>query len=359
MTFKNIAARKPSRAAASGRRYARGVIGAVEGGWATGRTRVVAVVVLAAVAAVAATIGIVLLQTRGESTTAPGAVTKARAGAPPLWLDFGVRTDSEARALAGAQTLYNRGDRAAAAAVFARYHSVDAQIGSAFADWPHGSLDAMKHLVATNPGNGAALLHLGWAYYWSGRNEDAVTTWQRVAKTFADSPAGVDAQTALHPAMAPGLPIIVASVAPPAAVAALPAGQELRALARAAAKPDANAKLLYGIALWNLRRPVSAERQLEAAAALAPHDPAVLTAAAVGAFTKSDPVRAFSRLGPLTGVFPRAAVVRLHLGLVLIWTGQIQKGERQLRLAVADGPKTVYGQQANLLIRRLSKNGTK
>ncbi len=104
---------------------------------------------------------------------------------------------------------------------------------------------------------------------------------------------------------------------------------------------------------------MSAERQFRAAAALAPHDPAVLTAAAVGAFTKSNPVRAFSQLGPLTGVFPRAPVVRFHLGLLLIWTGQITKGERQLRLAIADGPQTVYGKQARLLLARLPHNGTK
>jgi hypothetical protein len=81
------------------------VIGAVEGGRATGRTRVVAFVALAAVAAVAATIGVTLIQTRGESTTVPGAVTKPRAGAPPLWLDFGVRSDTVARPLAGAHAL--------------------------------------------------------------------------------------------------------------------------------------------------------------------------------------------------------------------------------------------------------------
>jgi tetratricopeptide (TPR) repeat protein len=335
------------------------VIGAVEGGRATGRTRVVAIVALAAAAAVAVTIGTTLIQTRGESTTAPGAVTKPRAGAPPLWLDFGVRSDAQARALAGAQTLYTNGRRAQAGEVFARYDSLEAQIGTAFSRWPNGTLDELKHLVAAHPLSSLVLLHFGWALYWSGRNADAIAAWTRAAAAQPDSPAAVDAQTALHPTMAPSLPVIVASVSPPAAVADLPAAAELQALAHAAVKPDANAKLLYGIALWNLRRPVSAERQFRAAAALAPHDPAVLTAAAVGAFTKSNPVRAFSQLGPLTGVFPRAPVVRFHLGLLLIWTGQIKKGERQLRLAIADGPQTVYGKQARLLLARLPHNGTK
>src|SRR2546425_174283 len=60
------------------------------------RSRVLTVVALAAAAAVAGTVGVTLLQTRGETTkTAPSsaAVTRPRAGAPPLVLDFGVRAD--------------------------------------------------------------------------------------------------------------------------------------------------------------------------------------------------------------------------------------------------------------------------
>jgi len=334
------------------------VIAVAEGG-RPARTRVVGVVALVAAAAVAVTVGVTLLQTRDETTTAPGAVTKPRAGSPPLWLDFGVRTDPQARSLAAAQSLYNHGSHAAAAKVFARYGSLDAQIGAAFARWPDGTLDTMKHLVAAHPGSSLALLHLGWALYWSGRTADAVSAWQRAATLEPDSPAAVDAQTALHPTMAPGLPYILTAISPPPAVQKLPAAQELAALARAAARPDANAKLLYGVSLWNLKRPVSAERELQAAAALAPHDAAIRTAAAVGAFTKSDPVRAFSRLGPLTGVFPNAPVVRLHLGLLLIWTGQVKKGERQLRLAIAESPDSSFGEQAKALLVRLTTSGTK
>ena len=178
------------------------MIGAVEGGRATGRTRVVAIVALAAAAAVAVTIGTTLIQTRGESTTAPGAVTKPRAGAPPLWLDFGVRSDAQARALAGAQALYTNGRRAQAGTVFARYDSLEAQIGAAFSRWPNGTLDDLKHLVASHPLSSLVLLHFGWALYWSGRNADAIAAWQRAAAAQPDSPAAVDAQTALHPTMA-------------------------------------------------------------------------------------------------------------------------------------------------------------
>jgi tetratricopeptide (TPR) repeat protein len=323
------------------------------------RTRVLAVVALAAAATVTGVVGVTLLQTRGEHTTVPGAVSAPRKGAPPLEFDFGVRTDAEARALAGAANLYNAGHRAEEAAVFARYHSLEAEIGAAFAAWPGHALEDLKRIVSSHPHSALAELHLGWAYYWSGRNADAATAWKRAQAVQPDSPAAVDAETHLHPGMAPGLPYLVTALSPPHAVTILPAARQLPALARAAARADAKAKLLYGLALWNLRRPVSAEREFTAAAALAPHDPVAQTAAAVGSFSKDRPVTAFARLGPLTAVFPKAAVVRFHLGLLLIWTRQLKKGERQLRFAIADNPKSVYAGQARALLDDLGKNGTK
>ena len=134
---------------------------------------------------------------------------------------------------------------------------------------------------------------------------------------------------------------------------------QLRVLVRAARRPDAQAKLRYGVALWRLWRRVSAERQFEAAARLAPNDPAARTAAAVGAFTKRGPVRAFGRLGPLTGEFPKAAVVRFELGLLLIWTRQSRKGEAQLRLAIAEEPESVYAEEARRFLDAIAKTGTK
>lgn len=323
------------------------------------RARVLAVVALAAAATVTGAVGVTLLQTRGEHTTEPGAVSAPRKGAPPLEFDFGVRSDPEAGALARAADLYNAGHRAEAAAIFARYHSLEAQIGAAFAGWPGHGLDDLKRIVSAHPHSALAELHLGWAYYWSGRNADAVAAWKLAAQVQPDSPAAVDAETHLHPGMAPGLPYLVTPLSPPPAVTRLPAEQQLAALARGAARPDAKAKLLYGLALWNLRRPVSAEREFTAAAALAPHDPVAQTAAAVGSFSKDHPVTAFARLGPLTGVFPKAPVVRFHLGLLLIWTRQVKKGEQQLRLAIADNPKSIYAKQARALLADLVKNGTR
>lgn len=320
------------------------------------RARVLTIVAGAAVLAVAGTVGITLLQTRGETTERPGAVTKPLAGVPTLWFEFGTRGDREARDLSRAASLLNKGKRKPAAAIFARYHSLQAQIGSAFAAWPDHGLDKLKRLAATHPGSPVALLHLGYAYAWSGRVADAVSAEERVAADFPDAPESVQAENILYPRMVPDLPPIVATVALPSAPSR---SAQLRILARAAERPDAQAKLRYGLALWRLWRRRSAERQFEAAAKLAPRDPTVRTAAAVAAFTKGNPVRAFGRLGPLTGEFPKAAVVRFHLALLLFWTRQLAKGVDQFRLAIADEPRSVYATEARQFLSALQKTGTK
>ncbi|MDX6493174.1 MAG: Tetratricopeptide repeat, partial [Gaiellaceae bacterium] len=119
------------------------------------------------------------------------------------------------------------------------------------------------------------------------------------------------------------------------------------------------AKLLYGVALQRVERPVSAERQFAAAAALAPGNPEAQVAAAVGRFDKDDPSAAFSRLGPLSKRFPRAPTVRFHLGLLLLWLNDLPDARKQLRLARAQGPGTPLGQEANRFLVRLSSIGTK
>jgi Flp pilus assembly protein TadD len=151
------------------------------------------------------------------------------------------------------------------------------------------------------------------------------------------------------------LPYIVLDFQPPRSITRLPVARELAAAARAAARPDEHAKLVYGWLLWNLKRPVSAERQFAAAAKLAPNDPLARTAAAVGLFTKSDPVRAFGHLGPLTGVFPKSPAVRFHLGLLLLWVGERKKAAEQLHLALAYGSQTVYASPARQLLQSLGK----
>lgn len=314
------------------------------------------IVAVAAGIAVAGTVGVTLLQGHGQGTTAPGSVTKPRQGRPPVFLDFGARSDREASDLANAAQLLNGGKTQQASAIFARYHSLPAEIGTAFADWPDGSLDEMKHLVATHAQSPAAQFNLGMAYYWSGRVGDAARTWRGVAAHDPDSAESVEAENLLYPGDAKGLPFIVTPIAVPAAPSI---GAQLRRAARAARNGDAVAKLRYGLVLWQLWHRVSAEKQFDAAAKLAPNDPVMQTVAAVGAFTKRAPARAFGRLGPLTATFPHAAVVRFHLALLLVWTKQPAKALAQLRLTIADEPRSLYAKEARKLLAALGHHGTK
>lgn len=324
------------------------------------RARVLAVVGLAAVVAAGGVVGVTLLQTRGETTTVPGAVVAPRPGYPPLQLEFGVRRDAQAQALAAAQARYNHGQVAGAAAVFARYGSLEARLAAAFAAWKRTGLDAVERLAAAHPRSAVAQLHLGWADYWAGRNADALAAWERAASLGADSPYGVDAQDALHPSFGiPGLPPLVTGTTLPPAIAKLPLAQQLARLQAAAAGGGETEKLRYGLALWNLRRPVSAERQFAAAAKLAPDDPVARVAAAVGRFTKSAPAKAFGKLGPLTAVFPKSPVVEFHLGLLLLWIAERKKALEHLRATVADAPQSIYAKDARELLAKLTNNGTK
>jgi len=296
---------------------------------------VVGIVALCASVAVAVIVGGTVLQSRGEHTTVPGAVTAPRPGKPVLQLELGLRRDAEARALAQAQTLLDRLNRPAqAAAIFGRYASLEAKLGLAFAHWTGPeSLAAVKAITDGAPDSAAALLNLGWANFQAGRNADAASAWQQAASRFPDSPYAVDALAALNPGVAQGLPPIVVD---PSAVAA-----------------KARADLKAGVQAWDLKHVVTARRLLNTAARLDPRSPETLVAAAVARFSPDNSRAPFPLLGPLSGEFPHDSIVRLHLGVLLLWRRELAKGKEQLRLAAAEQPGSVYARQALLLLRAL------
>jgi tetratricopeptide (TPR) repeat protein len=315
------------------------------------RTRVYATVLAAAVLVAGGVVVITWLQARGEPTSA--ATVKARKGIPPLLFDFGLRNDREVQDLARGAALLKAGRRAQAEALFARYHDVQAQLGTAFAKWP--DLDEVEHIAAAHPDSAVAQLHLGLALVYAGRDADAATTLKRVETQFPDSPSSVDAENLLYSRDFPGLPYLIVPVTVPAAPTL---AQQVAIAARDARRDDAQAKLRYGVMLWRLQHRVSARRWLDAAAK---RDPSAetLTAAAVSAFTKRNPVAAFGRLGPLTGRYPNAPVVRFHLGILLLWTHQLAKAKTQLQMVLASHPDSLYGKEARKLLAALGPNGTK
>ena len=124
-------------------------------------------------------------------------------------------------------------------------------------------------------------------------------------------------------------------------------------LRRRAQQGSTRDHLLFGAALQRLGRPLSARREFERAAASSPVDPEALTAVAVGLFDKGRPARALSRLGPLSRRFPKAATVRFHLGLLLVWMGSVDAAKRQFGLARAAEPGSRLARQSDEFLRRL------
>lgn len=321
------------------------------------RLRVWLAVGAASLAAAGTTVG-VTLATRTPTPKTAAASAKPRPGAPPLLLDLGVRTDPEAQALRRGSALYDRGRRTAARAIFAAHPSVEARVGAALAAWPSG-FAALRELADANPRSALVQLELGLADFWRGDLAPARAAWRR-AKTLApDTLYAVRAGDFLHPELPiPDLPHFQPSFASPPEVAKLGPPAQLAFLRAQARTGGVRAKLLYGAALEKLYRPVSAEREFAAAARLAPDDAEAQVAAAVGLFDKDRPSRAFARLGPLAKRFPHVATVRFHLGLLLLWLGQVPQARAQFRLAVAAGPHSTLGREASLFLQRLRKVGS-
>ena len=204
------------------------------------------------------------------------------------------------------------------------------QVREALRAWPAGTVRRLRILAARYPGSGLVRLELGLALAFSGQQEEAARAWREAERVQPDSPSAVRAQDLRYPGTAPGLPPYVPSFERPTTVA--------------------QSHLLNGAVLQQALRPISAEREFAAAARAAPNDPEALTAAAVGLYDKDRPALAFSRLGPLVRRFPHAQTVRFHLGLLLIYFGDMPRARRELALARAEAPRTRLGKRAETLL---------
>ena len=320
------------------------------------RARIIVIAGAAACLAAGGTVALAVITSNGKGGNENKPVPLS--GAPPLALDLGVRTDPEATSLRQAERLYSSKRRAAAGRIFSRYHSPAAQIGAAFSTWPGSGLATLQRLAQEHAQDSLVLLHLGYANLWAGDTEQATAAWRRATSAQPDTMSAQRADDALHPGFPPGEPLFVPSFAPPARLARLSPPRQFELLAKDAAKQDAHAKLLYGVALQRLGHRMSAQRQYDAAVRLDPGDPETQVAAAVGRFDKSKPSAAFSRLGPLTKRYPHAATVRFHLGLMLLWMaraqpGALAEGKRQLRLARKEQPDSPLAREAKRLLAGL------
>lgn len=315
--------------------------------------RVVVLTAAAAAAAVALVVGVVALQTDPVDVAAPA--PKARRGAPPLTLELGVRSDPEAVALRRAARLYADAKRQRAAQSFARLGSVEARVGQAFARWPDGTVDRMNRLAGLHPQDAVVQLNLGVALFWAGL-PGAEDAWRAAAASEPDTAYAVVAGNLLHPDYAKGLPIFVTTTPLPSALEGLTPPQQLELLRRGAER-SVEGKLLYGVALQRLGMQRSAERVFIQAAREAPGNAEAQVAAAVGRFDKARPAEAFSRLGPLTRRFPDRATVRFHLGLLLLWSGEVKEARTQLVRATTVEPGSALAREARRYLDELDKAG--
>lgn len=301
----------------------------------------VAAVAAAAVAVVAAAV----VSSNGDSATTTTPAPEPREGRPPLSFALGFRTDAEAQDLARAAAAYQRGDSKAAAALFAKHDSLEAKVGSALVTWPDGSLDRLEQLAKLYPGIAVVQLHLGLARLWANEG-DAVAAWRSTIEAEPDTPYAIVAGNLLHPQLPRGLPAFIPSFAASPEITRLPPAHQLEALRRAAELAGVRERLLYGVGLQRVGRPVSASRVFGQAARRAPGDVEALVADAVGRFDKDAPERAFGRLGPLTRTYPNEPSVRFHLGVLLLWTGRIEPAKRQFRLAARSQPGSPLAREA-------------
>ena len=306
---------------------------------------------LAALAAVVVAAATVLTADDPDESPAAAPEPQPREGFPPLALSLGIRDDAEARDLRRASALYEEGRREEAGRIFARHDSLEAKLGAAFAAWPAGE-DRIEQLGALYPRSALVQLHVGLARFWAGTG-GAPTAWREARDVEPDTPYAVRADDLIHPELAPGLPVFTPSF-PYRIEGDTPAVQ----LDRLRADESVRGRLLYGIALQRLGRPVSARRAFADALALEPDDVDALVADAVGRYEKSDPAASFSRLGPLTRRFPGAATVRFHLGVLLLWQRDVEEATRQLRLARTTEPGSRIAREAQRYLDEVAKAGT-
>jgi tetratricopeptide (TPR) repeat protein len=207
---------------------------------------------------------------------------------------------------------------------------VSREVRQALAAWPAGTGRRLRILAARYPASSLVRYELGVALALTGQPDDAERAWRDAERVQPDSPSAVRAQDLRYPKTPPGLPPFVPGFV--------------------RAKSAVERRLLRGAAFQQALRPVSAEREFAAAAKAAPDNAEALTAAAVGLYDKDRPAAAFSRLGPLARRFPRSQTVRFHLGLLLIYFGDLPRARRELALARAEGPATPLGKRAKQLL---------
>jgi tetratricopeptide (TPR) repeat protein len=294
-----------------------------------------------------------------DTSDAAAATGPAEPRPPALELAVTDRDDPQARELRRAEGLYERGQTEAAHRRFERLlarhpDSVEAAIGAAITSWPEGTVRTLQTLAADHPDSAVVRLNLGLALLAEGDLEAAQAAWQEAEAADPDTPAALSAEDLLHPESPPGRPQFFVEDYP-TDVAGMDIGERIATLTRRAERGNTpRAWLLLGSTLEQAGHRISARAAYDRALRLDPESLDAKVAAAVGRFDKDTPADAFSRLGPLARDSPDAAVVRYHLGLLLLWLADLDGARKQLEQAKESEPDAFYGRQAERLLTRLA-----
>jgi tetratricopeptide (TPR) repeat protein len=317
---------------------------------------------LAALAAVGV-VGAALLQdTSPKATSSTSASTSVPAKERPA-LELAVidRDGPLARGLRTAERQLERGRRGDAqkrfAELAARYpDSVEAAIGAAVVAWPDGTTEKLEEIADAHPESAVAHLNLGLARFADGDSDAAQAEWREAERREPDTPAALRAEDLLNPRSPPGRPRFLAPGFPED-LTDVPVDVRLAELRERAEVGGVDDWLHLGEALEQVGHRVSAQIAYDKAVDIDPRDLDARVASAVSRFDKDDPSKSFARLGPLAAEQPDAAVVRFHLGLMLLWLPDLPEARDQLEAAQAADPDGFYGTQAARILEQLDKAG--
>jgi tetratricopeptide (TPR) repeat protein len=263
--------------------------------------RVRVIVALAAVAAAAATAGVVL------ATRQTPAQPKARCSERP-----------EALVVPGVASL-----------------SVGA-VQAAFRLSRERAALRLQSLAEAHPGDPVVQFNYGTAAYCAGYVNEATDAYRAAKKAGRNTFYEMRADEILHPQF----------LQPPDGLYPTP---ELR---------GSDPLLIQGVVQQRLGHQHTAERLWAKAARLHPDDPEAQVAAAYGLFDEDNLSASFSRLGPLVKRFPHSQTVRFHLGLLLAWIGQRSQALTEFRAAVKLGPTTKLGRDAETILDKVGTSTT-
>ena len=190
-----------------------------------------------------------------------------------------------------------------AAPLFGRYRSLEAEVGSALAAWPHG-FGGSPRWRATHPRSSLVQLALrARRSTGAATRRRAKTAWRAARRAQPDTPYALRAEDLLHPNFPRGLPTLRPEL-PPAAGASRGSRRRSSSTTCARTRPTCAGKLLLRRRAPAARPAALGAARVRGGAGSRPTTRSRRSRAPSAASTRPIPSRTFSRLGPLAKRYP-------------------------------------------------------